>query len=1110
MSTLFETDVLSAGWHLSYLEILNWGTFHEKIYRLAPQGKNSLLTGANGSGKTTVVDALVTLLVPPGKRHYNQSSGADRKKERDETSYFLGAFGTLRDEDSTAGATQYLRGKDDISILLACFKNESFQQEATLAQVRWFAQGTLKRLYLVANAALETERDLVPFDAGTAWKKALAARQPVKFFDTFAVYGQTFSSLFGLKSDKALSLFSHVVGVKVLGDLNEFIRENMLDSTDMEEDFEKLKKNYEDLLGAHHQIEKAREQLKLLDPAMAFGQKWSEISEKKTEQDRAFEAVAPVFAAQEGRLLAEARTREQARLGAAEAQKLSLEAILEDLRRQERDLDFALRDQSRSGLLSALDRDEAHRREVLAGKEKRRLEYAELAKALRLGLARDEADFWAQREEAVRQKSEIEEQTGPLNVAWAEERSRLQALSAERTGLLEELKILQENSDAVPREYREWRSRLARELDVAETHFPFFASLVRVRDAAWRPALEALWRSLALAILVEPEHEAQVRAWIEKNPAPGVPQRQSFLVLRAAGEEQFFVPDQGNFVVDLVEFQKSGVWKERLEANLRKYWDFQACANLEELVRSSRGLTKDGWVRDGRLWTFEPGWDDEAQFVLGWENSAQRKTLAKKIEKLDVEIQRCDSALASLEEKRRNNDTRLLFLAQFLAFSSWVELDVEREHEELKTLAQRRSELAGGDEGLDRLQEQLAQLRLKLKDQSREKDELAASLGRIRKSLEEFEAEESQAKRILMDFAGLDLEEGRRLLEPWLKQVNILLDLGSLVKVRDEVARALGNERKKTAEELKQVERELEASLQRYINPGAELSQRFPEWTGETAGLMAKADALQEFRQLWDRIRREDLPGHQKRFKDWLNQRLIEDIADFRTSMENHLRSIHETVRELNASLKSITYGSFPSTFIQLHVEETKDVQVRDFRRMLKEALSLDEDGDLERAFHRIRTIIQSLSENDAWRRKVTDVRHWLQFAAEERFAEDGTQRQYYQDSQSLSGGEKAKLAYTILASAIAHQFGIRSTSAASRSLRFAVVDEAFSKVDPENSKFAMKLFEQMNLQLMVVTPLDKINVVEDYIHTIHYVENKQRKTSAVFDLAIQNKGDLV
>jgi len=43
-------------------------------------GKTSLLTVPTEVGKTTLIDALLTILVPGNKRFYNQSSGAEMKK----------------------------------------------------------------------------------------------------------------------------------------------------------------------------------------------------------------------------------------------------------------------------------------------------------------------------------------------------------------------------------------------------------------------------------------------------------------------------------------------------------------------------------------------------------------------------------------------------------------------------------------------------------------------------------------------------------------------------------------------------------------------------------------------------------------------------------------------------------------------------------------------------------------------------------------------------------------------------------------------------------------------------------------------------------------------
>jgi len=38
----------------------------------------------------------------------------------------------------------------------------------------------------------------------------------------------------------------------------------------------------------------------------------------------------------------------------------------------------------------------------------------------------------------------------------------------------------------------------------------------------------------------------------------------------------------------------------------------------------------------------------------------------------------------------------------------------------------------------------------------------------------------------------------------------------------------------------------------------------------------------------------------------------------------------------------------------------------------------------------------------------------------------------------------------------------------------------------------------------MVITPLDKINLAEPYIRAVHFVQNKEKKESQVFDLPME------
>ncbi|WP_196936605.1 ATP-binding protein [Sphingobacterium hungaricum] len=284
MLSLFSTSSHKAGFRLQYMEVYNWGTFNEKVFRINPQGNNSLLTGANASGKSTYIDALLTLIVPAKKdRFYNQSSGVDKKGDRTEETYVLGHYGNIQEEGKSSTSTQKLRDTNTYSVILASFSNTD-QKQITLFQVRWFSNNELRRQFGIAHVPLEVEKDFRDFDAKGLWKRRLdkmynanATKNKIEFIEGPTAYAERMSNLFGMRSVKALSLFNQVVGVKVLEDLDEFIRTNMLEEQDAEAEFIQLKESFLTLMDAKTNIEKAKEQIKQLTPINEIANKLNVI-----------------------------------------------------------------------------------------------------------------------------------------------------------------------------------------------------------------------------------------------------------------------------------------------------------------------------------------------------------------------------------------------------------------------------------------------------------------------------------------------------------------------------------------------------------------------------------------------------------------------------------------------------------------------------------------------------------------------------------------------------------------------------------------------------------------------------------------------------------------
>ena len=257
-----KTDDLgnnSSGFRLQRYEIFNWGTFDRHIWNLDLRGETALLTGANGSGKSTLVDGLLTLLVPNRGRNYNLASGDTGKRERDEKSYIRGAYDRTSEEGSYGSQSKFLRKEGTTTVLLLCFWNADSKQQVTIAQVLWMQEGKVKKFFVVHKGDLDIATDFNDFNNISALKKRLRSQQ-VEVFDNFNKYSASFRRLLGLQSDKALDLFNQTVSIKEIKSLNQFVRNHMLEKTDVRTKITKLQKSYEDLTACHKVIEEARRQ----------------------------------------------------------------------------------------------------------------------------------------------------------------------------------------------------------------------------------------------------------------------------------------------------------------------------------------------------------------------------------------------------------------------------------------------------------------------------------------------------------------------------------------------------------------------------------------------------------------------------------------------------------------------------------------------------------------------------------------------------------------------------------------------------------------------------------------------------------------------------------
>ena len=234
----------------------------------------------------------------------------------------------------------------------------------------------------------------------------------------------------------------------------------------------------------------------------------------------------------------------------------------------------------------------------------------------------------------------------------------------------------------------------------------------------------------------------------------------------------------------------------------------------------------------------------------------------------------------------------------------------------------------------------------------------------------------------------------------------------------------------------------------------------------------------------------------------------------FQSQLNRERQTIRERIETINQSLHAIDYN--PGRYITLLAETALDQEVRDFQQQLRtcteDTLVAGEDAAYsETKFLNVKHIIERFRGREGssdldkrWTRKVTDVRNWFSFSASERWREDNKEHEHYTDSGGKSGGQKEKLAYTVLAASLAYQFGLEWGETRSRSFRFVLIDEAFGRGSDESTRYGLDLFRQLNLQLLIVTPLQKIHVIEPYISAVGFVHNKDGSRSMLRNLTIE------
>jgi uncharacterized protein YPO0396 len=1101
----------SADWHgyrLVKLELFNWGAFDSTngaVHSVRPEGATTLLIGQNGSGKSTMVDALLTLLVRPVVRNYNVAAGA-QKQERDERSYIKGACGRLGRDDDNRAEVQYLRRDGNhYSAILGCFRNE-LGAVITLAQVLFLdGENAPQKVYCFADR----EMSITEHCAGLTSPERLRQQMEKRGFratNTYADYHKWFARATGVRA-KAMDTFNQTVAVKDIQSLNKFIREHMLEAKPWAEKIDALQNHVTQLSEAHRSLVRVRDQFNLLLPIESKGKAYRERAGEVASLRKILDGVDSFFRSKTVELFepeCRARADELDRLGQSRS---TLEERIADSNEQIRTIRNELEQAGGQRL-----RDLPHlirRAEDLADRmraAKRRLQEDIRAAGLThvvnsaSDLARLQGILPGQTEKVVGDLDRLDAERTKGIVRVAE----LRRLEAEDQRELEALAGRQGN---LPAALMDIRRQICEHLSLKDSDLPFAAELIAVRPESreWQASIEMVLRGFGLSLLVPTRYYAAVTAHIDRTRLAdrhGAGQRLVYLRIGEinANAARNTPPLHPQSMVRKLSLREGHLLVPWLRYELEARQNFVCCQTIEEFQQAhGMAMTRQRHVKrndtrhekDDREQTADP-----RRFVLGWDNREKQRALAEGLIRLRSEADLVDQQIKRLAASMEALRTRRAALGQIAQLTDFDTIDHERHEQEVQELQREKEALEAGSEAVQLLKARLTQAKETLDQCQKDRDDLLLLEESVRKAISEGELALANARTVLAErrasgiltsheasFAEISAALSERVLTPT-----------NLFEHERQFLRDKRAEIDRQSTELEPVRHDLCSAMNQYL-------RHFRE---DQTDLDARVESLDSFCALCEQVRQDDLPRHEARFKERLNEKVTQELGLLNGALNTEKAEIESKIEQLNRSLRQLPYRH--GTYMRLEPRPVRDREIAEFTAGLRDCLSNSFEGTFEAdeaRFLKIEKFLARLRDEARWREKVTDVRRWFDFAARE--LEEGTnvERAYYEDSAGQSGGEKAKLAFTILVAAIAYQYDIDPSHPASNRFGFVVVDEMFSKVDDHYSEYALQLFAKFGLQLLIVAPLDaKARVTEPYVGSyLHAVKDANTNMSEIFSM---------
>ncbi len=1090
MSTndLPQNDLFPQGQiRLAELSVCNWGSFHGH-HTASIDRKGTLITGDNGTGKSTFVDGLMALLLPAGKAAFNMAAAQGDRSDRSLLSYMRGSFGSAHDGSGTRIRSK--REKGVVTGLRALYRYDD-SSCITLASLFWTtgasnAQADVKRIYVIAkrNMRLSEMLDVFGGDRGGARKLKQWLRDEPTITccdDNFSEYQELYRKLLYMDNKNAPALLSRALGLKKIDDLTRLIRELVLEPSNVRGDVRKVVDEFADLVAIHNELIDAKEQCAHLIRLPELAQTISRAAESLKSLTLEKRNVAAYFGEQLSILWTEKMDRIRADID-------SIARKIGDADVHEKDAQKVVEDRHGEYVNLGGDRIEHSKDQVtyiqnkLEDITRTSAQYQHDCRKLGLSAELNEQIFIENKNTAERKRESIEDETMRGQDTFAEAAAQYSRQKDDLNAIGEEIREIEARPDSnIDLRYQRLRDEMMDSLGLSGDELVFIGELIDVNDneRSWQGAIERAMGGLRTTLLVPASSYSMVTRWLNVRHT-GIHVRVQVVLKndaaagagRAAGAGQF---KERGYVRKLI--WKEHRYREWLQAYLMRF-DLQCVAGTDELDATPFSMTKEGLAHKERG-RFEKKdisrIDDRRKWCLGFSNTSLLRLLRTDQKTLTRELTNAHSALAK-EREALNAIAEQAKLWERLDSFTWKAVNAPYWHTRLENARADLAQLeeSGGD--LEKAKQRWETAKSLLQTIRDTKGQLLVNKGSLEKDRQNADRELKRAR----EAAAAGLADNVR----------------ALLKKRVGIVR-LENPEKKAA-----VERELEGALEkaRMKKNAAENSatgimgafRGKDKWQPITVDWHIGIDGLHDYVEHYHRVETEGLPQLIDRFKERLNKHATQSLARIKTKLESERDDILERIETINAVLRRTEFKQ--GSYLKLDSRKEKYPHVQNFESKLRQSLSQATSDNHEARFAVLADVVAVLEKASApgtaaslESLRLLDPRYQMSFFAEERDSESHTIRDVLESSSGKSGGEKESFAGTIVAASLAY---VLTPNGHDRPVYSTVfLDEAFSNTAETVSRRVLRIFKELHIHVNLITPYKNLNLAREAARSLLIAE---------------------